>query len=49
MNIEYFTVKTGTGEDVEMVNLVNEDGSFTQMTKEHYDTQQAAIPTTIGE
>ena len=43
MNIEYFTVTTGTGEDVEMINLINEDGSFTQMTKATYDAQQEAL------
>lgn len=47
MNIEYFTATSGTGDDIEMVNLVNEDGSFAQMTKETYEAQQT-ITTTKG-
>ena len=48
MNIEYFTATSGTGDEIEMVNLINEDGSFTQMTKKTYDAQQAVVPTTLN-
>ena len=48
MNIEYFTATSGTGDEIEMVNLINEDGSFTQMTKETYDAQQVVVPTTVN-
>jgi len=41
-------IKTFTSyDDVEMVEIDNEDGSFTSMTKATYDAQQVALSTPI--
>ena len=42
-----FTFTDSSGTDVEMVEFELSEGHFTQMTKEHYDRQQAQQSTPI--
>jgi len=41
MTTQEFTFKSASGDTIKMVNILNEDGSYTQMTKEAYDALQA--------
>ena len=48
MNIKQFDVTMAGGDVVTMVEIETSEGHFTQMSKEHYNAQQAVTPPTFN-